>query len=53
MTYRKQENAFRKCRDALCDGPDDPWVIVVMMIGCFCGLLLCTAIVYGLKGIFN
>ncbi|WP_158010591.1 hypothetical protein [Tardibacter chloracetimidivorans] len=53
MIYRKQENAFRKCRDALCDGPDDPLVLVVMMIAMFGGLLAWIKIVYTVAELFK
>ncbi|WP_158010802.1 hypothetical protein [Tardibacter chloracetimidivorans] len=43
---------YRKCRDALCDGPDDPWKLIAMTGGCFGGLLLWIAIIYGLNGLF-
>ena len=39
---------FRKCRDALRDGPDSPWTLVAMAVACVLGLGVWSLLIFGL-----
>ena len=44
---------FRKCRDALRDGPDSPWTLVAMAVACVLGLGVWSLLIFGLTDLMK
>lgn len=44
---------FRKCRDALRDGPDSAWTLVTMAVACVLGLGVWSLLIFGLADLMK
>lgn len=44
---------FRKCSDALRDGPDSPWTLVTMSVACVLGLGVWSLLIFGLADLLK